>query len=208
MKNNIHTNGYLQNCFNKYGEEEIYFNILEFCDPLIRISREAYYIQKLKTTMNLQDPVTKVLSKESKEKISKSLKESYANNIHKKPDKKPVEMYDLAGYFIEDFINCEEAAKKMGVSIHHIQVTASKYYEGRVCGINRFRYKDSKIQPQKFNYIRPQVITKYFDLYIIEPTGEEIPIKSGIKNINQMLVDQLVKGKREIVLSARPTRSE
>jgi hypothetical protein len=46
--------------------------------------------------MNMQDPVTKVLSKESREKISKSLKESYASNQHKKADKKPVEMYDLA----------------------------------------------------------------------------------------------------------------
>jgi hypothetical protein len=94
------------------------------------------------------------------------------------------------------------------VSTHHIQVTASKYYEGRVCGINRFRYKDSKVLPHKFNYIRPQVITKYFDLFIVEPTGEETPVKKGIKNINQMLVDQLVRGKREIVLKAKPTRSE
>lgn len=208
MKNNIHINSYLQNCFNKYGETEIYFDIVEFCDPSERIQKETYYMQNLKATMNLQDPVTKVLSKESREKISNSLKKSYANNTHKKPDKKPVEMYNLAGDFIKDFLNCEEAAKELGVSTHHIQVTASKYYEGRVCGINRFRYKDSKVLPQKFNYIRPQVITKYFDLFIVEPTGEETPIKKGIKNINQMLVDQLVKGKREIVLKAKPTRSE
>lgn len=208
MKNNIHANSYLQNCFNKHGETEIYFKILEFCEPVNRIEREAYYIKELKSTMNVQDPVTKVLSKESREKISKSLKKSYANNQHKKPDKKSVEMYDLAGDFIKDFINCEEAAKELGVSTHHIQVTASKYYEGKVCGINRFRYKDSKILPQKFNYIRPQVITKYFDLFIVEPTGEETLVKKGIKNINQMLVDQLIKGKREIVLKAKPTRSE
>jgi hypothetical protein len=208
MKNAIHSNPYIQKCFLKYGEQEIFFDILEYCTSDIRIEREAYYIEKLKTTMNLQDPVTKILSKESREKISKSLKESYIKGKHKKPDKKPVEMYDLHGNYIKDFTNCEEAAKELGVSTHHIQVTASKYYEGRVCGIKRFRYKDSKVSPQKFSFVRPQVVTKYFDLFIVEPTGEEVSIKKGIKNINQMLVDQLIKGKKEIVIRAKPIRSE
>jgi len=208
MKRGTHSNSYLQNCFLKYGEKELFFEILEYCTPETRIEKEACYIKQLKTTMNLKEPVTKVLSKESKKKISESLKKAYKKGYHKKPDKKAVEMYDLYGNYIKTFNNCEEAAKELAVSTHHIQITASKYYEGRVCGIKRFRYKDSKVPPQKFTFVRPQVITKYFDLYIVEPTGEETPIKKGIKNINQMLVDQLVKGKREIVLKAKPTRSE
>jgi len=208
MKNNIHTNSYIQNCFNKYGEYEIYFKIVEFCNPLDRIKREVYYIKKLKSTMNLQDPETKELSKESRSKISKSLKESYKTGQHKKPDKKQVEMYDLDGNFKKRFINCGEAALELRVSTHHIQITASKYYEGKVCGINRFRYIDSKVLPKKFTHVDPKIITRYFDLYIIEPDGTEVPIKKGIKNINQTLVEQLTLGKREIVIRAKPTKSE
>jgi hypothetical protein len=209
LRNGNHTNSYLQRCYNKHTSDELFYQIIEFCKPEERITKEAYYIKFLEATMNNQDPVTKELSEKSKNKISKSLKESYKKGLHKRgPDKKPVEMYNLYGKFIKEFKTCDEAAIELGVSTHHIQVTASKYYEGKICGLNRFRYKDSKVPIKTFNFVRPQIITSYFDFYIITQEGIEIPIKRGIKNINQILVDELLKGNTTMMIKAKPTKSD
>ena len=51
LRKNGHRNKYLQNSWNKHGEENFKFYILEYCEPSIEIlnSLEAYYINKLKT---------------------------------------------------------------------------------------------------------------------------------------------------------------
>ena len=46
------------------------------------------------------------------------------------------------------------------------------------------------------------------DFFIIDHNGQEIPIKRGIKNINQKIVEQLLKGNTEFMIKARPTKSE
>lgn len=40
LLNNKHSNSFLQNVFNKYGIKNIEVEILEFCDPEIRITKE------------------------------------------------------------------------------------------------------------------------------------------------------------------------
>jgi group I intron endonuclease len=43
-------NKHLQNAYNKYGAENFTFEILEYCDENILISREQYYIDSLKSS--------------------------------------------------------------------------------------------------------------------------------------------------------------
>jgi group I intron endonuclease len=44
LRKNIHDNNYLQNSFNKFGEYNFVFEIVEFCDKSELIERENYYI--------------------------------------------------------------------------------------------------------------------------------------------------------------------
>lgn len=47
LRLNIHSNSKLQNAFNKYGEENFVFEIIELCEKKILIEREQYYLNTL-----------------------------------------------------------------------------------------------------------------------------------------------------------------
>ena len=49
LKKNIHNNDYLQNSYNKYGEENFIFEVLELCDYTDLVDRENHFIDKLKS---------------------------------------------------------------------------------------------------------------------------------------------------------------
>lgn len=74
---NKHPNCYLQNAWNKYGEESFKFSILEYCLSGDLNNREIFWIEKLNTFndnnpngMNLvQGGNSKLPSKETKQKI-------------------------------------------------------------------------------------------------------------------------------------------
>ena len=54
LRKNQHPNNKLQNHFNKYGEEDLVFIIVESCLPEYLIIREQYYIDILKPKFNLR----------------------------------------------------------------------------------------------------------------------------------------------------------
>lgn len=81
LNNNIHFNDYLQKSWNKYGEENFAFHILEFCDVNQLDNLEIYYIDLYKTLnrdkgYNLTSGGTnnKIYSNETRMKISNALK--------------------------------------------------------------------------------------------------------------------------------------
>lgn len=79
LNGNRHRNMYLQRSWNKYGENNFNFYILETCDVSLLDSREIYYIDTFncmnnKYGYNLETGgnTNKKLAKETKEKISES----------------------------------------------------------------------------------------------------------------------------------------
>lgn len=88
LKRGVHFNDYLQKSWNKYGEEKFEFHILEYCDDTELDKKEIYYIELYNTTnrelgYNLKSGGqngSSVLSRESRNKLSNSIKESYENN--------------------------------------------------------------------------------------------------------------------------------
>ena len=81
LRNDRHNNAHLQSAWHIYGEENFNFYILEECDEKDLDERETFYI----STMNLMNAdygyniepggvVNKTMSKETKQKISESLK--------------------------------------------------------------------------------------------------------------------------------------
>lgn len=79
LNNNRHANDHLQKAWNKYGENNFDFTILELCDAEIIDSKEQYYIEKYSTMIdkngyNLDSGghKNKHHSEETKNKISKA----------------------------------------------------------------------------------------------------------------------------------------
>lgn len=50
LKNNKHFNTHLQAAYNKYGEENFKFSIVEYCDVDVLYEKENYYIKEYKST--------------------------------------------------------------------------------------------------------------------------------------------------------------
>ena len=78
LKRNIHKNNKLQNHFNKYGEDDLIFIIIEPCFPQFLIDREQYYIDSLKPFFNICLRANNTFgvkrSKETRKKISDAVR--------------------------------------------------------------------------------------------------------------------------------------
>lgn len=80
LRRNNHANPHLQSSFNKHGQENFEWNILEFCEPLLCAKREQYYMDTLKPKYNILGKAEinfgkpkRILSEETKIKIRNAL---------------------------------------------------------------------------------------------------------------------------------------
>lgn len=88
LNSNSHYNDYLQKAWNKYGENDFKFYVLEYCTSNKLDEKEIYYINMYNTIdrdfgYNLKSGgqfSANTYSKETKQKLSKSIKESYCNS--------------------------------------------------------------------------------------------------------------------------------
>jgi group I intron endonuclease len=53
LRRKNHKNKHLQRAWDRYGEENFCFNIMETCDPDLLITREQYYIDTINPTYNM-----------------------------------------------------------------------------------------------------------------------------------------------------------
>jgi group I intron endonuclease len=78
LRKNCHPNIYLQRAWNKYGEQNFRFEILEKCEPDKCIEREQYYIDTIKPEYNILPIANSRLGKRHsslvRKKISLALK--------------------------------------------------------------------------------------------------------------------------------------
>jgi len=82
LRNNKHKNQYLQNAWNKYGEENFEFSILEICEKNECLTKEQYYIDSCKENCYNINPLatgTPNMSKETIEKRRNTMLNRYAN---------------------------------------------------------------------------------------------------------------------------------
>jgi len=94
LRNNQHHSNYLQNSFNKYGENAFIFGLIEEYDKTLLTEKERYWIDYYDTFKNgyneslPSDAIeySRVLSPESKQKLSNSLK-TYRKNLTEKRKK-------------------------------------------------------------------------------------------------------------------------
>lgn len=112
LKGKKHHNKTMQNLFNKYGENEIYFELVEECEKDILIDREKYYMNILKPYINhILDPVKLTRDDTFKKRISESKKEYYKTNDP--VNIKVVYQYNLEGLYLNEYKSVTEAAKSI-----------------------------------------------------------------------------------------------
>ena len=78
LRNNKHHNSHLQNFVNKYGIDNLSFDVLEFCEKSILLEREQHYFTQYQNRFNIcqiaGNSLNRLCSNETKLKISKKLK--------------------------------------------------------------------------------------------------------------------------------------
>ena len=109
-----HHNRTMQNLFNKYGNENTFFEVIECCEPDLLIHREKYFIDERKPYMNhILDPQKIVRDETYRQRLSEGLKKAYAKGLRPHNDK-PIHMYDMDGKYLQTFNTCTKAAIKLG----------------------------------------------------------------------------------------------
>lgn len=113
-----HNNICFQRSFNKYGELNFKASILEYCNKNMLRKSELKWINKLNPEYNLQrNPREYNVSKESRKKISDTLKQKYKSGEIKSfnhPDKMTsIKVYDFNYKLIGEFESISKACRKL-----------------------------------------------------------------------------------------------
>lgn len=125
LKYNRHTNDYLQNSYNKYGDSNFIFEVAEFCDVKNLGVKEYYWICFYDATNRdrgyniemLDENGNNIKSYESIEKLKKSIKKSNKYGKlkgSKNKTSKEVHQYDLLGAYLRSHESCHLAAEFLG----------------------------------------------------------------------------------------------
>lgn len=116
LRHNKHCNPHLQNSWNKYGENNFDYSILELCDESNQYEREQYYIDTYHPEYNIAEKVElPSYSKESRKKHSETRKRMFREGKLIPSKQTKVYMYDLDGNFIKEYPSEIEASKDTGI---------------------------------------------------------------------------------------------
>lgn len=100
LNKGIHINTHLQNSWNKYGEDSFQYSVLEYCSEEVQFSRENFFIETILPEYNIEIGAMEIKhSKETKEKISNTLKNKYSQGVY--PQQKYAGIYYI--YDIRDW---------------------------------------------------------------------------------------------------------
>ena len=91
-----------------------------------------------------------VVEKQTKEKISNSLKSFYTTNIN--PRAKAIDVFDLEGNYLESYCSATAFAKKLGIPTRHVTRVASATYGRRQVKGFQIKYSNSNLEVQKLSY--------------------------------------------------------
>lgn len=138
--NNKHQNSYLQNAVNKYGIDNFEVYIVEFCEEKDLLEKEQYWINEMLPEYNLtKEVIRNVLSQESRDKISKTLKRKYAEGSIGKTKTSPVKVFNLKGEFVNEYLTIRECAKDIHTHVSSIiRVLTGVYHQA-----NGYQFKYS-----------------------------------------------------------------
>lgn len=134
LRRNRHSSTYLQNSYNKYGEDSFKFEVLvrliEFNEEVLR-DLEWYYIKKYQPAFNTITPLICNRTDEWKEKISLSTKKLYTEKGYINPRRgvgRKYNVYDTSFNLIKECVTMPEVASFTGkVSYHSLNNSIRKH---------------------------------------------------------------------------------
>lgn len=112
LRHNKHENSHLQNAWNKYGEYNFDYYILEKCEESLLLEKEQFYIDTINPEYNMNKETQRPpCTEESRIKQSNTRKKLYAEG-KLKPSFKHITtyVYDLDGNFIKEYPSMKDAA--------------------------------------------------------------------------------------------------
>ena len=112
LRHNNHENQYLQNAWNKYGEDNFDFYIIEKCEESQLLDKEQNYISNIKPEYNL-NPITQKppCTENSRRKQSETRKKLFSEGKLKPSFKHiPTYVYDLDGNFLKEYYSIKSAS--------------------------------------------------------------------------------------------------
>jgi hypothetical protein len=115
LRGNYHTNEYLQNSWNKYGENNFECFVLEYCEEKDLIIKENYYVNLLSSYNITKDIIRNKPSEKSRKKHSETRKKMFSLNLLPKCNKK-IYKYDLNGNFICEYESLKKASEVNKIS--------------------------------------------------------------------------------------------
>lgn len=144
LRGNRHSSVYLQNSYNKYGEDSFKFEVLlrliEFNEEILR-DLEWYYIEKYQPAFNTITPLVCNRTNEWKEKISISTKKLYAERGYINPRRgvgKKYNIYDTSFNLIKENITMPEVATFTGKVSYHSLNNSIRKHRGVAITINGY----------------------------------------------------------------------
>lgn len=135
LKRGVHHNDYLQKSWDKYGKDYFKFYILEYCEKDKLDEREIYYINFYQTmdrkygyNLKTGGQASNSLSNETKEKLSKAIKETYLN-----PERKQIQSTNALKQWSDPDIKEKISGKNNGMyGKHHTEESKQKMREKRI----------------------------------------------------------------------------
>ena len=122
LRHNCHPNSHLQVSWNKYGESNFRFDLLEECPIAMLLCREQFFIDKLKPQYNQTAIAGKVeMTQNMRQKIAEATTKAYSEG-RLKPTTKEVYQYDLRGNYLRSFSSVKEASLSTGAPMSNISL--------------------------------------------------------------------------------------
>jgi hypothetical protein len=146
LRHNRHHNPHLQNSWNKYGEDNFDYCILEVCTSENQYEREQFYIDTFHPEYNIAEIVElPSYSEVSRKKHSETRKRMFAEGKLIPTKMTKIYMYDLSGNFIKEYQSLVEASRELNINRHLIGKNLSG--EQKRCHEYIFKYEYSPSIP-------------------------------------------------------------
>jgi len=155
LRYNKHTNQHLQNAWNKYGENNFEFSLVELCNINECIIREQYHIDTLTPEYNIAKLAGSTLGYKHTDEAKKKISIASAGRNHPAYSGEYVFYHPIKGYIINDRINFSKSQQLKKVRIHKLCEGILNQHRGWIC---LGKYENGFLQPTNIDEIYQQKI--------------------------------------------------
>jgi len=163
LRYNRHTNQHLQNAWNKYGENNFEFSIIELCQPNKCLDREQHYIDILNPEYNILQFSTGTFGYKHSDEAKKKISIAFSGKNHPAYSGEYVFYHPIEKYYIGGRVYFSKKYNLKLIRIHKLCNNVSNQYKKWIClgkHTTDFKYPDNidEIYKNKLNANRPSFI--------------------------------------------------